>query len=264
MIVKIICWIIVAAIGILLIINKLNSKRLIKTFKKGNVIVSGLRGMGKDLVFCYVINKRKENYISNVCYSDPKKKYKWFEFSKRVWELNGNSYKNFMNEEIKPYVYPYPDGIDYYISDCGIYFPAHMHKVLDKEESGAPIFQALSRQIGDCNIHLNSQRRNRVWDKMREQSDLNIVMRGAKVIGKLIFIKWTEYDKDESADNQVKKPYFGIGKKAREAKRQFEVVNGRIKNSWLIGLLPYNYDSRRFKKVLENGGIDNEREARID
>lgn len=251
---------IIAGIIIFLVINKIHSKSLIKKFKSGNVIVSGLRGRGKDLVFCYIINKRKENYISNVEYSSPRKKYKWFEFSKRVWELNGNGYKNFMDGEVKKYVYPYPDGIDYYISDCGIYFPAHMHKQLDKEESGAPIFQALSRQIADCNIHLNSQKRNRIWDKMREQSDLNIVMRGAKVIGKIIFMKWTEYDNEESAEKQIKKPFFGIGKKARERKLNFETNNGKIKNSWVFGLLPFNYDSRRFKKVLENGGRDFENE----
>lgn len=260
MIVKIITYIVIIALILFLVINKIHSKKLIKIFKSGNVIVSGLRGNGKDLVFCYVINKRKENYISNVEYSSPKKKYKWFEFSKRVWDLNGNGYENFMGDKVKKYVYPYPDGIDYYISDCGIYFPSQMHKELDKKERGAPIFQALSRQIGDCNIHLNSQRRSRIWDKMREQSDLNIVMRGAIVIGKIIFMRWTEYEKDESADTQIKKPFFGIGKKARERKLNFEVANGKIKNSWVFGLLPFSYDSRRFKKVLENGNIDFERE----
>lgn len=236
------------------IINIINKKSIIKDFKSGNVIVSGLKGRGKDLIFCWVINKRKENYISNVEYSSPKKKYKRFEFNKKVWELNGNTY-NTMNEgKIKEFKYPYPDGIDYYISDIGVYFPAQYHKELDKDNKGAPLFLALSRHLGDCNVHCNVQRQNRVWDKLREQSDIFNVMTGAKVWGKIIFVKWTRYTKEEAAENQVKKPRFGIGKGARVARDNFKATNGEIKNKWLIGLLPFNYDSRRFKIMLENGG----------
>lgn len=264
MIAKIVILTICGIIAIIAIISKVNSKKLIKAFKSGNVMVSGLRGRGKDMIFCYVINKRKENYISNVEYSNPNKKYKRFEFSKKVWDLGGNSYKQIMSGNIKPYNYPYPDGIDYYISDAGVYFPAQSHKELDKENSGVPVFMALSRHLGDCNIHANAQRQNRVWDKIREQSDIYIVMTGTKVIfKKILFMKWTEYAHEESAEKQIKKPHFGIGKRAREAKASYEASHGEIKKRWLIGILPYNYDSRRFKKIIENGGQDYERQQDI-
>lgn len=235
------------------IINFLNKRSIIKQFKRGNVLVSGLKGEGKDLLFCWIVNKRRENYISNVEYSSPKKKYKWFKFNSKIMNIGGNTYENFMNNEIREWSYPYPDGIDYYISDAGVYFPAQNHKELDKNYKGAPLFEALLRHLGDCNFHTNSQRQNRVWDKIREQSDQFVVMKGAIVKLGFIFLKWTEYSKAESAETQLKKPKFGIGKNGRMLKQSFEANNGTIKNRWMVGKLPYSYDSRRFKKIIEEG-----------
>ena len=109
------------------VVNRINQRKVINIFKNGNTMVSGLRGRGKDLLFCWVINKRKENYISNVNYSSEKKKFKRFNFDTKVWELAGNTYENLADGNIKKYVYPYPDGIDYYISDAGVYFPSQYH-----------------------------------------------------------------------------------------------------------------------------------------
>lgn len=255
-------------IGILLtivIINSFKSRKFVKLFKEGNTIVSGLRGRGKDLAFCYVINKRKENYISNVNYSNPKLKYKRFEFDTKVWELAGNTYEDLTDGTVKKYSYPYPDGIDYYISDSGIYFPAQYHKELDKRYKSAPLFQALSRHLGDCNIHCNTQKQNRLWDKIREQSDIYIVMKKAVFIPKtkIFYLKATTYTKAETAEAQIKKPWFGIGKKARENKIIWESQNGEVKNINFIGKLRYNYDSRRFKKILENEVKDYENDEKV-
>lgn len=253
-----IIFIITIIIGI---VNTINQRRVIKIFKDGNTMVSGLRGRGKDLLFCWVINKRKENYISNVNYSNPKKKFKRFDFDEKVWELAGNTYENFADGEVKTYVYPYPDGIDYYISDAGVYFPSQYHKELEKRYKGAPMFGALSRQLGECNVHTNTQRQGRLWDKMREQSDQYIVMRGAKFfLRKFFVLKLSIYTNEESAESQRKKPFFGIGKAARQAKAAFEATNGEIKNICFVSKLPYNYDSRRFKKILENNLRDYENE----
>lgn len=246
------------------IINRIHQRKIIKIFKAGNTTVSGLRGKGKDLLFCWVINKRKENYISNINYSDERKKFKRFDFDTKVWELAGNTYKNLAEGNTKQYTYPYPDGIDYYISDAGVYFPSQYHKELDQRYKGAPMFEALSRHLGDCNVHTNTQRQGRLWDKMREQSDQYIVMRGANFFLKKFFIlKLSIYTKEESAESQIKKPHFGIGKNGRNARMAFEAANGEITNIWFISKLPYNYDSRRFKKILENGLKDYENEEEL-
>lgn len=259
---KIVLIIIIIITITAILINKWKQRKFVKMFKEGNVVVSGLRGRGKDLAFCYVINKRKENYISNVQYSKENKKYKRFEFDTKVWELAGNTYKDMVDGTTKKYVYPYPDGIDYYISDAGIYFPAQYHSELDKKYKSAPIFQALSRQLGDCNVHTNTQKQNRLWDKMREQSDIYVVMRGAKFIPKtkIFFLKYTTYTVAEEAEKQTKKPHFGIGKRAREAKQNYMSNHGEIKNGFFVGRLQYNFDSRRFKRILENGCKDYENE----
>lgn len=257
-------WIILIGIfiiAVITVINRINQRKVIRIFKEGNTTVSGLRGRGKDLLFCWIINKRKENYISNVNYSDTRKKYKRFDFDIKVWELSGNTYENISEGKIKTYVYPYPDGIDYYISDAGVYFPSQYHKELDKKYKGAPLFEALSRQLGDCNVHTNTQRQGRLWDKIREQSDQYIVMRGAKFFLKKFFmVKLSIYTNEESAEKQIKKPFFGIGKTARQAKTAFEAANGKIINICFVSKLPYNYDSRRFKKILENNLKDYENE----
>lgn len=253
---------IIISIIILLItlINFINSKKFIRYFKQGNTCVSGLRGAGKDLAFCYVINKRKQNYISNIQYSSPKKRYKRFEFDTKVWELAGNTYEDLVENKIKEYVYPYPDGIDYYISDSGIYFPSQYHKELEKRYKSAPMFQALSRHLGDCNIHVNTQNQCRVWDKIREQSDIYIVMNGIYFIPKtkIFLATYTYYALEESAEKKIKIPKFGIGKKAKELKLSFMLTNGEIKKGWFIGKLPYSYDSRRFKRILEGNLKDYE------
>ena len=254
--------IIIAIFLLLYIVNFLLKRKFVKQFEKGNVLVSGMRGRGKDVAFCVVVNSRKRNYISNIQYSNPKKRYQRFNFDAKVWALSGNTYTDLIDNRIKTYSYPYPDGIDYYISDAGIYFPSQYQSELVKRYAGAPMFQALSRHLGDCNVHVNSQRQNRVWDKIREQSDIYIVMRGCHVMRflKIALIRYTIYDNEESAEKQIKLPFFGLGKRARELKQSFLATHGAIKNGFFFTKIPYRFDSRRFKKILENNLEDYENE----
>lgn len=252
--------VVIALFLLIFIYNFVRQRQFVSLFSKGNVMVSGLRGRGKDLAFCYVINKRKRNYISNVQYSNPKCRYKRFDFDTKVWELAGNDFKSLVDGDIKSYVYPYPDGIDYYISDAGVYFPAQYQSELVKRYKGAPMFQALSRHLGDCNIHTNTQSQNRLWDKLREQSDIYLVMRRALFIPKTKFFLLTAYlySSEEAAEKQIIPPRFGFGKEAKSAKYNFEITHGKIKRITFFARLPYSYDSRRFKKILENNCVDYE------
>lgn len=254
--------IIIAIFLLLYIVNFFLKRKFVKQFDKGNVLVSGMRGRGKDVAFCVVVNSRKRNYISNIQYSNPKKRYQRFNFDAKVWALSGNTYTDLIDNRIKKYSYPYPDRIDYYISDAGIYFPSQYQSELVKRYAGAPMFQALSRHLGDCNVHVNSQRQNRVWDKIREQSDIYIVMRGCHVMRflKIALIRYTIYDNEESAEKQIKLPFFGLGKRARELKQSFLATHGAIKNGFFFTKIPYRFDSRRFKKILENNLEDYENE----
>lgn len=256
---------ILAVALIILIFSVVRKKQFVNLFKQGNVIVSGLRGCGKDMAFCIVVNARKKNYISNVQYSDDKKKYKCFPLDLKVWELAGNNYNNLVDGNVKRYVYPYPDDIDYYISDSGIYFPSQYQGELCKKYKAAPLFQALSRHLGDCNVHCNVQNMNRLWDKIREQSDIYVRMDSCKhVCGKIFRLKAYVYDNQESCINRIVPPRFGMGKVAKEARYNFEIQHGKIRKLAFFAKLPYRYDDRAFKRKLENGcieygGSDNEK-----
>lgn len=263
MILRILFIVAIAVILLLFIFSKINKRRFVNLFNRGNVLVSGMKGRGKDFAFCVVINARKRNYISNVQYSDPKKKYQRFDFDTKVWELSGNTYTDLVDGTITKYVYPYPDGIDYYISDSGLYFPAQYQGDLVKRYKAAPMFQALSRHLGDCAVHCNTQVQNRLWDKIREQSDTFVVMKSCKCIlrrFKLFHLTAYGYSLEESAEKQIVPPRFGIGKKGKEQRFQFEMAHGKIIRYSFFCRLPYRYDSRRFKKILENNLIDYESE----
>lgn len=247
---------------LLFFINFFKKRSFVRLFEKGNVVVSGKKGRGKDVAFCVVINTRKKNYISNVQYSKPSKKYQRFDFDSKVWELSGNTYRDLVDNTVKSYSYPYPDGIDYYISDAGIYFPSQYQSELVKRYASAPMFQALSRHLGDCAIHCNTQNQARLWDKIREQSDTFLYMRGCHRIPltKIFLIRSTVYELEESAVTHIKKPRFGLGKSARAQKLAFQSAHGEIRNISFFARLPYKFDSRRFKRILENNLKDYENE----
>ncbi len=229
-----------------------NKRKIIKLFDQGNVCVTGLRGTGKDMLFCIVINARKKDYISNVRYSDEKKKFKMYDLNTQLWDMNGNTHENFINRNIKHYEYPMEDNIDYYISDCGVYFPSTYHSELVKKYKSAPLFQALSRHLGECNIHCNAQRLNRIWDKIREQSDIYIGMKNCKCIFRRVFISGYIYQTEEACNKLLIPPKRSLFGKARiEQENIYATMNGQIKHFWFITKIPYKYDSRRFKTLLK-------------
>lgn len=259
MILNILAIVLIVILAVVIIFSKINKRRIVSLFEHGNVIVSGMKGRGKDLLFCIVINARKRNYISNVCYSSPRKKYQHFDADFKVWELAGNDYTDLVTGEVNQYVYPYPDNIDWYISDSGIYFPAQYQGELCKRYKSAPMFQALSRQLGDCSVHCNVQNMPRVWDKIREQSDIFIRMHRSKVFfGKFCYLCAYVYSQREACENGIIPPRFGIGKTGKEARYNFEISHGKIQKISFLCMLPYKYDSRRFKKILENNCKDYE------
>lgn len=251
-------YIILALILLFIVVNVIRKRLFVHLFDLGNVIVSGMRGRGKDMAFCVVVNTRKRDYISNVQYSDPKKRYKCFPLDLNVWKIGGNTYTDLVSGEVKPYSYPYPDGIDYYISDGGIYFPAQFATQLAQKYKSETMFQALSRHLGNASVFINVQQQSRIWDKIREQSDIFIVMKKCYVPKLPFFRKFCcltaySYDIAESAEKQIVPPRFGFGKIAKDNKFKFEIAHGKIRKYKFWTRIPYCYDDRRFKKILESG-----------
>jgi hypothetical protein len=241
--------------------------KIVELFKGHSVSVSGKKGTGKDLLFSNVVARRGGYYISNVDYKagkpclfrDPARRIE-LDFRKLK---TGNTYREFLSGDVKKYVYPYPDGTDIYISDCGIIFPCQYNERLNREYEDIISFIALSRQLGDCRVHTNAQALNRVWDKLREQSDTYIVCQWAKVFfGKIVVQKVRIYDRYESAEKNVP-PFMKIPLFCSPTARQtynlmrdsHKVQYGEIQERLLIYVHHSNYDTRAFKTILDRGAI---------
>lgn len=236
-------------------------RKTIKYFKQGNVCVVGLRGCGKDMLFANVVARRKEPYVSNTDYYCKGSPFIKLSFDR----LNvKNNYKNFILDDIVPYDYPYPEKCDIYIGDCGVYLPSQYCNELNKLYPEFPTFYALSRHIADNNVHFNVQNLNRVWDKLREQSDIYIRVTSCRVLFKKWVIQsYVYYDKYQSCVDRVE-PYKHIPiplmadretrallrQKDAEMYRSFLQTYGTVKRHTMIYKNLSKYDTRLFKGVL--------------
>ena len=233
-------------------------KKIIKLFEDGNVCVCGMRGRGKDLLMSNVAVRRKLPYIANVDYGG-----EYYPFEYKKLSCGGNTYKEFISGNVKQYSFPYPDGTDVYLSDAGIYFPSQFCNELNRDYRHMAVFQAISRHVGLSNFHFNAQNLNRVWDKIREQSDMYILCRNCVYIPKvdIVLQRITIYDKYQSAlDRQkpLKLPMPLFANKEMRLQRkiqlaQFEATHGCIETRWLLYRNKSTYDTRRFKAMLEGG-----------
>lgn len=238
-------------------------------YLNGNVCTVGLRGRGKDMLTANIIALRKAPYISNCNYNCKLAPYIPLQFTKLDIK---NNWRNLVSGNIVPYDYPYPEGCDIYISDASVYFPAQYFVELNKEFQNFSGFQSLSRHLGDCNIHVNCQNLNRIWDKLREQSDTYVMCNSCFVFPRLLkFFKsrWvlqvvTCYDNATACENRVKpfKPLPMplsnkngqrelIKAKNEELKRAFEEKNGTVKRHLLFYKNKSQYDTRLFKNILK-------------
>ena len=229
-------------------------RKIIKLFQSGNVLVFGLRGRGKDLLMSNVVIRRALPYVCNTDYGGDH-----ISLNMKDFDCGLNTYDNFLNGNIKPYSYPFEDGTDIYISDAGIYFPAQYCNELNKKYGYFSTFMALSRHLGEANIHVNVQNLNRVYDKLREQSDIYICCNWAKIF----FKKWvvqrvTIYENYDSAVSRV--PPFRAPSVRMSADRSFNlqmaklnyrISHGEIKSRILIYKNKSTYDTRIFKKMLQ-------------
>lgn len=236
-------------------------RKVKKLFERYSVSVSGPKGSGKDLLTTNVIARRKKPYISNV---DCGGKFYPLEYSKL--DCGGNTYQNFITGQVNRYVFPYPDGTDVYISDAGIYFPAQYNGELNRFYRELPTFMAVSRHLGDCRVHINSQNPQRTWDKIREQNDYFLRCRRSFVLfGKICITLFTTYDKYESAlarvrPCRVRVPLFNrqAQMNARIYRDQFYNAHGEVKDHICIYWNKSKYDTRFFRKLLSEGGVQND------
>lgn len=231
-------------------------KKIIQLFEDGNVCVCGLRGKGKDMLMANVIARRKIPYVSNVNYGGSH-----YQFNYEDINCGENTYKNFIEGKLKYYKFPFEDGTDVYLSDAGIYFPSQFCSDLNRHYQYMSVFQAISRHVGQSNFHFNAQSLNRVWDKIREQSDNFLLCRSCWYFYGIVLQKVTIYDRYQSAVDRMKPLYLPLPMFANKEMRlqrkmeyaRYEAQHGSIKNGLLLYRNKSTYDTRLFKKLLEEG-----------
>ena len=237
-----------------------NKHFLVSLFKTGNVIVFGKKRKGKDLIFNCVINSRKKNCYSNIQFN-PK-----YCHVKNILDFDiGNTYENFLNYDIKIKFrteLPFQDSCDFYISDGGIYLPSQYNNTLNKNYSSLPILYALSSQVFDFNIHVNTQSLNRVWDKLREQADYYVKALSTINLFGFLITKFRVYEKYSAALDDLR-PYpksFFTKSESKANRELYECKNGVIVEKFVIQRKrAIKYDTHAFRKIL----IDDEPDTTI-
>lgn len=244
--------ILIVAILVIVILVKawLTKLRIMGAFRSGNVIVFGKKGKGKDLLFQKIINARHEKYTANIDYGG--------DFVREEWPkdktVSPNTYNNFINNDVEIIEKDKAlEGVDYYISDGGIILPSQMDSTLHKMFPSFPIYYALSRHLYASNIHINTQNIERVWKALREQADYYIKCRGVIRLPFFLIIKTTEYDRYQSALNDVR-TYTGGGflnKFSKAEQATYNASNGFIKDGFLIiRKRSIKYDTRAYHTKL--------------
>lgn len=231
-------------------------RKIVKMFDKGNVCVTGLRGDGKDMLMSNVVVRRKKDYISNIDYGGLYHKLDFKDI-----DCGHNTYKEFVSGKLQYYKFPYPDGTDVYISDVGVYFPSQYCNELNRDYKYLPVYMALSRHLAAGNVHINVQNLNRAWDKLREQSDQYILCRFCFVFfGKIVLQKVRIYELYDSCVMRVppfrlSRPLLG-GQRIdtwKQERDRYEQNYGVVKECLLLYINKSSYDTRIFKKLLEEG-----------
>lgn len=237
-------------VGFFLLKNSIDVKNMMWYFKNGNVIVSGKKGRGKDLLFQYVINKRKDFYYSNISYGGKNKI-----LSIKQVSCEPNTYDSIINEKIVKTPHIFKEGKDIYLSDCGTFLPSQMDSVLHKKYPSMPIYYALSRHLYNSNVHCNTQNLERVWKGLREQADFYpVCKRVYKWLPGFLIIKVISYDKYQSAINGVLPLKKRWNKQSRNQVDLYNAQNGDIRKFYVFvrkGSIKYN--TRAFEKILLKG-----------
>jgi hypothetical protein len=244
-------------------------KLLLKRFRDSNTITFGPKGSGKDLLFQFIINERRESYRSNIDYGHLKpEKRVWRKRRKvdKVWKclnpavtfkelsdsIAPNDYESFILGNVVKCVNPFEDNHDFYFSDCGIILPSQYDSFLSKQFRSLPVVYALSRHLWNCNIHINTQAFSRPWIKLREQADFFVRCRGVLNLPFFLLVRVVMYDKYESASRSLEPLRVRAINGFSHANSDLRSADdGLIKGGFVfVRKSKVFYDTRAFRKIL--------------
>ena len=244
-------------LGIVLIVllfwfmqNSISVNNMMWHFKNGNVIVSGKKGRGKDLLFQYVINRRKKFYYSNIDYGGKRKIIPLKDIS-----CSPNTYNSLINDNVKKTLHKFKEKCDHYISDGGSFLPSQMDSVLHKSYPSMPLYYALSRHLYNSNVHVNTQNVERVWKALREQADFYpVCKRVYKWLPGFLIIKVISYEKYDSCVRGMLPLKKRWNKESKNQVDLYTAQNGDIRKFYVfVPRWKIHYNTRAFEKVLLKG-----------
>lgn len=245
----VIIFIALAILGVVLLVFLVKSflfkREIVQDFERNNVIVFGKKGCGKDLLFSEVIRKRNEPYVSNCDYGGKG----YMSFKPSQISLAPNDFRSFIDDQIVTIKKDDSlEGVDFYLSDGGIYFPSQYDGVLDRKYPSLPIFYALSRHLYASNFHINTQALGRIWLKIREQADTYVKACRVIKLPFFLLVKARVYDKYESALNDVRPLKVAkLNKYAKSEANMFKASQGYVKEGYvIIRKKSISYDTRLF------------------
>jgi len=251
MIIIILILALILIVGLILLIkNSLVNKNTLWNFKHCNVIVAGKKGSGKDLLFQWVINKRKDYYYSNISYG---RKHKII--SLKDVSCMPNTYYTLINDKVEKQPHLFKEKKDIYISDIGNFLPSYMDSTLYKYFPSMPLYYSLSRHLYNNNVHCNTQNIERGWKALREQADFYIQVKRTYKLGFLMITKYYSYDNYESAKRRILPIKTRLLNKYSKAEvDKYRAENGEIQKGYIIQF-KWNlyYNTRAFEKILLKG-----------
>lgn len=187
-------------------------------------------------------------------------------------DIVDGSYKDMEFEKIHKY-----EGLDFFLSDVQTGLPNTEHNQLDKLYPWLPVFFALSGQLYNMLIIINSQEFERPWIKLRGQQDKyyraiktipfnksfvqKYIWNEIPILKNYIFIKVRAYTELQSAQQNIL-PFNAMGlvnegskhlvlTAGQATKEQFEATYGEIKERTIcINKKHIRYDSRIFHKYF--------------
>lgn len=233
---------------ILLIGSAIGNHNLKKFTNEDSCIIFGKKGKGKTLLFSKIALNSKTGYASNTDF-----KHKKGVIINPVDIGCGNSWLNFLTNNVtivekNPLLEKKPVLLD----DAGVYLPNFMDYQLQKQFTSMPVSFAIWRHLYDAPIHINCQACDRVWKLLREQATYFINCRGVNKFLGFGLIKFTIYDRHESAERELQ-PLKGLlfNKYSKADIQNFKANNGMVKNYFVIVKFSHHkYDSRYFHKVV--------------
>lgn len=242
-------WIIVFLVAVvllvLLIVWLTHGKRLVKKAMKESLIVYGAKGKGKSLLFSYMAKNCKNGYVSNVNLGGSCKVVNLDKIS-----VAPNTYENTIKGNFyKIKKLPFEDK-PIFLDDCAVYLPNYADSQLKKLYPSMPIAYATWRHLYNAPIYLNCQTLQRTWKPLREQADTFIRCRGVLKLPFFLMVRFTYYDNQNSAENNLL-PCSSrfLNKYSKAEADQYRATNGYISNGFVfVRKKSISYDSRYFHK----------------